>query len=116
MGASLLLISGSTPFPGPWTLLPVLGTLLLIVAGSHREGAITHVLQTRPMVRIGDWSYSIYLWHWPLIVFATLLWPQIAWAPLVAAGVSFAPAIASYNFIEEPIRHYERTKGRHPPS
>jgi peptidoglycan/LPS O-acetylase OafA/YrhL len=109
--ASLWIISSETRFPGPWTLLPVLGTLVLIAAGSRSRGVITRLLAARPMVKIGDWSYSLYLWHWPLIVFATLLWPETAWAPAAAAAVSFAPAIASYNWVEEPMRRVrERTR------
>jgi hypothetical protein len=57
----------------------------------------------RPLVRVGDWSYSLYLWHWPLIVFAVLLWPE-SWIPLAAAAISFVPAVASYHWVENPIR------------
>jgi hypothetical protein len=56
------------------------------------------------MVKIGDWSYSIYLWHWPFIVFAVLLWPAVPYAGVLAAGLSFVPALASYVFVEQPIR------------
>lgn len=102
--ASLFLFDGSTVFPGVATLLPVFGTLGLLLAGTFRAGAAYRVLSTPPMVRIGDWSYSIYLWHWPLIVFATLLWPDTGWAALLAALVSFLPAIASYRWLETPFR------------
>jgi hypothetical protein len=58
------------------------------------------------MVRIGDWSYSIYLWHWPLIVFAKNSLPTDAewWLPVVALA-SLAPALASYHWVEQPIRN-----------
>jgi peptidoglycan/LPS O-acetylase OafA/YrhL len=102
--ASLWLITGSTPFPGAWTLLPVLGTLLLLYVGTHDSNIVTRALGTRPLVKIGDWSYSIYLWHWPFIVFAVLLWPERPHARLLAAGLSFAPALASYIWVEQPIR------------
>lgn len=58
--ASLWLITDATPFPGPWTLVPVVGTLLLLLAGSHRNNYSTRALSNKPLVRIGDWSYSIY--------------------------------------------------------
>lgn len=102
--ASLWLIGDRTPFPGAWTLLPVAGTLLLLAAGSDQENAASRVLATRPLVMIGDWSYSIYLWHWPLIVFATLIWPESESARVAASVLSLAPALASYGWIEQPLR------------
>ena len=102
--ASLFLITGSTPFPGIATLVPVLGTLLLLMAGRVGDGVTSRALSNAPLVRIGDWSYSIYLWHWPLIVFATLLWPHSPWAAPLAAAFSFLPAMASYRWVETPLR------------
>ena len=96
-------ITSDTPFPGFWTLLPVSGTLLLIVAGTT-SNSISAGLSTHAMVKVGDWSYSLYLWHWPFIVFAILIWPVIWFAPLVAALVSFIPALMSYYLVEQRIR------------
>jgi len=104
LAASLWFITGTTPFPGVWTLLPVCGTLLLLIAGTSPEAPTTRLLSTLPAVRIGDWSYSIYLWHWPFIVFAALIWPESPGALLTAAALSFAPALASYRWVETPIR------------
>ncbi|MEI7439732.1 MAG: acyltransferase, partial [Thermoleophilia bacterium] len=56
LAASLWLITGTTPFPGVWTLLPVCGTLLLLIAGTSPEAPTTRLLSTLPAVRIGDWS------------------------------------------------------------
>jgi peptidoglycan/LPS O-acetylase OafA/YrhL len=95
--ASFTLIDGTTAYPGAWTLLPVGATVLLIAAEAR-------VLSVAPLVRIGDWSYSIYLWHWPCIVFATLLWPEAGHARTVAAACSFLPALASYRWVERPFR------------
>jgi peptidoglycan/LPS O-acetylase OafA/YrhL len=102
--ASAFLISGDTPFPGAWTLLPVLGTILLIRAGSQPANSISRGLALRPIVSLGDVSYSWYLWHWPLIVFATLVWPGSSLAPLIAAILSLLPSVASYRWVEQPIR------------
>lgn len=102
--ASLWLFSADTRFPGIWTLLPVLGTVLLIHCGTGASSGVTRALAARPMALIGDRSYSIYLWHWPLVVFATLLWPETPYAPLGAALLSLAPALASYRWVEQPIR------------
>lgn len=102
--ASLFIIDGTTRIPGPWTLLPVVGTMLLLISGFAENSMVTRFLASSPMVKIGDWSYSIYLWHWPLIVFARLLWPDSSTALLLAAIVSFAPAIISFHYVEQPIR------------
>lgn len=102
--ASLWLITEETPFPGPWTLLPVLGTALVIAAGSVGHAGISKVLSTRPMVAVGDRSYSLYLWHWPVIVFAGVLWPGHSWVLVAAALISILPAVASYRWVEQPFR------------
>ncbi len=97
-------ITDTTPFPGPWTLVPVAAAMLLILAGTSPKSPTSRLLSTRPMVKIGDWSYSIYLWHWPLIVFAVVIWPFNFWAPIIAAVVAWIPAVASYRWVEQPIR------------
>lgn len=106
--ASLWMITERTPFPSMWTLLPVGGTALLIMSGStsHRVSA---ALSSTPMVRIGDWSYSIYLWHWPLIVVAGIAFPNVQSVEVVAAAVSVVPALLSYRLVEEPIRNRDFT-------
>jgi len=102
---SLWLISESATFPGPWTLLPVSGTLLLIFSGTQ-DNAVSRSLSTSPMVRMGDWSYSVYLWHWPFIVFSIYIWPFSSYAPVLAVLVAFVPALASYHWLEQPIRQH----------
>lgn len=104
VATSLWTISGQTLFPSKWTLLPVVGTTLLLLAGIFPGNLVSRLLGTRPMVVLGDWSYSLYLWHWPLIVFAGVLWPGSEIALVAAAAVSFAPAAASYRWVEQPIR------------
>jgi len=121
IGAGMLLFSlweieATTPFPGPWTLLPVIASLFLISAagatdapitratGSLRVNMIGTLLASRPMVRLGDWSYSIYLWHWPFIVLAVVAWPTLPGVRLLAACASVLPALLSYRFLEQPIR------------
>lgn len=103
---SLVAITGESRFPGSITLIPVVGSLALLLAGQVQESTTHKVLSTSPMVRIGDWSYSIYLWHWPLIVFATLTWPGVWWVAPLAAALSFIPAVASYTWVETPLRSY----------
>jgi peptidoglycan/LPS O-acetylase OafA/YrhL len=110
--ASFWLISSATPFPGPWTLLPVLGTGLLLIGGLASNTLISRVLASRPLLWVGDRSYSIYLWHWPFIVFAATLWPGNFVAVLIAGAVSVIPAWASYRWIEQPIRNRTFTRPR----
>lgn len=98
-------------WPGPWTLLPVVGASLIVWSGPPSEHiSRLHALAGSAWVRrIGDWSYSIYLWHWPLWVF------MLAWLesrgqtlqPLHTAGlliVVLALGFLSYRYIEQPIR------------
>lgn len=112
MIAGFAMIDGARPFPGVWALLPGLGTAFVIIGGlKGPRGAILRAFSSRPMVRIGDWSYSLYLWHWPFIVFTTMIWPSVSWAPVAAAALSFIPAIASYHLVEEPLRRREWSSG-----
>lgn len=66
---SALWFTDRSPFPGWIALLPVIGTLLVII-GDEPEGRVSpqRVLDTRPMQWLGDISYGMYLWHFPLIV------------------------------------------------
>jgi peptidoglycan/LPS O-acetylase OafA/YrhL len=70
--ASQFVLNGSTPFPGWIVLLPVGGTLAMIAGGSSRgHYSPWRLTSARPMTFLGDISYSLYLWHWPIIVFWT---------------------------------------------
>lgn len=99
--ASFLLIRESDTTPGPTTLVPVVATSVLLWAGVAPNRVSGGLLSWRPMVFIGDISYSWYLWHWPLIVFATVLVPGSGW---IAAILSIGPAVASYYWLENPLR------------
>ena len=101
---SAVWIDGGDVFPGFVALAPVAGTVLVIIAGGLGVNAVSRALATRPMTAIGDMSYSIYLWHWPIIVFALALWPH-PWTGVVAAAVSFIPAYLAYRYVEQPIRY-----------
>jgi peptidoglycan/LPS O-acetylase OafA/YrhL len=72
------LIDGVKEFPGPWALVPVGATMLMILAGanlqsrpgrSDRMPLPNRLLATRPLVALGTMAYSLYLWHWPLLIF-----------------------------------------------
>lgn len=103
IGLATFTFDGLTPFPGSAAIIPVLGTMALIM-GNEPTGPIHRVLSSGPAQWIGDRSYSWYLWHWPMIVFADGLWPTSSVAVPLAAAVSIVPAMASFDYIEEPIR------------
>ena len=90
-------ISGTTGYPSWNALLPVGGAALAIAAGPAFLGV-------RPLAWVGDVSYSWYLWHWPLIVFAAALYPGSPAATRLAAVASIGPAYLSYRYVETPIR------------
>ena len=110
---SMIVISPSSLFPGFIVLLPTTGALLLLWAGSSVESSspIQRGLASPVMVYLGDRSYSLYLWHWPVIYFAVVLFPspRTAW---IAAIVSFFPALASFRFVEQPLRLSKTWVGR----
>lgn len=70
IAAASILFTPLTPFPGYWALIPVLGTAAVIYAGPGAEGrgAFASMLAVRPVQWVGDVSYSLYLWHWPVLV------------------------------------------------
>ena len=117
LGAALLCVvalrlSETDPFPGWLALAPVLATVLLLTAGSAstatRRNVLPRLLSWRPLVRLGDLSYSWYLWHWPVIVLAKASFPETRGVALIAALGSLAPAIASYRLVERPIHRGHR--------
>ena len=102
--ASMFVISESDRFPGPWTLLPVASTAVLILGGSNALNVVSRGLSLKPLTVIGDMSYSIYLWHWPFVVFAGSLFPSSRLPLLVATILSLVPAAISYLLVEKPNR------------
>ena len=104
-------IDGTTPFPGTAALWPVAGTALMIVAGTRTRAGIPGVLGLGPLATVGDYSYSWYLWHWPLIVFFASLLPKEGTAPIIGAAVSIVPAWLSYRFLESRLRRDRRIRG-----
>jgi peptidoglycan/LPS O-acetylase OafA/YrhL len=97
------LMNEGSSFPGWSALVPVLATALLI-AGGVTSNAFRPLLEVRGMVWIGKVSYSWYLWHWPLAVFAVVLFPESQWALTVSALVALAIAEASRRLVEDPFR------------
>lgn len=109
IGWAMLRFSGATAFPGLNALYPVLGTLMILHAG--RTGSIisTMLASTVPTF-IGRISYSLYLWHWPIIVFWTYR-TDGEWRlreQLLIVLLSMLVAWLSWRFVEEPFRTSRR--------
>tara|TARA_R110000751_G_scaffold146094_7_gene249844 strand:- start:75061 stop:76956 length:1896 start_codon:yes stop_codon:yes gene_type:complete len=103
--ASFVSFDTKTPFPGIYTLLPVAGTVLLIVY-ANSETWIGRLLANPVPVRLGLVSYSAYLWHQPLFAFTRIrLLEEPAWQLMLClSAVSFALAGMTWKFIEQPFR------------
>ncbi|MER7796518.1 acyltransferase family protein [Microbacterium sp. NPDC096154] len=108
---SAVLFDENTAFPGWIALVPVLATATLLWAGdSDSTWAPQYLAKAAPVQLIGDTSYAIYLWHWPLIVGFTALAgraPGWKWA-LVIGAASVALAIATKQLVEDPVRSTPR--------
>ena len=114
LAASFLYTSTSPAFPGSAALLPTLASAAVIAGGLNGRASkgVGRLLGLRPMRWIGDISYSLYLWHWPLVVVATYLLGgelRFRWG-LVVVVFSILPAWLSYRFIENPFRDWKRLK------
>ncbi|GAA2301375.1 acyltransferase family protein [Glycomyces scopariae] len=113
--ASGVLYDASTPFPGYTALLPVLGTAAVIAAGSGAKNPASSLLATGPFQYVGKISYSLYLWHWPILILIPLAIDAEVGLGLntVLLLATIAVAQLSYLYIEEPIRNARLLKSRH---
>ena len=115
------LYSKATPFPGFAAVPPCFGAALFLWACNHDPGSdvrslpfAARLLTARPFVFVGLISYSLYLWHWPLIVFASY------WAPmpltlrhrLTLAGAGLICGIVSWRYVETPFRNRDVCRSR----
>jgi hypothetical protein len=101
---SAFLINKDMVFPGYLALIPVLSTAALLTQGASVSWVNTRLLSNKILVAMGDRSYSWYLWHWPMIVFAQRLFPSVSYVGIFAALFSLIPAELSYRFVETPWR------------
>lgn len=107
-----LLLDEALPFPGLLALLPVVGTVLLLVSGAGERqaggklaGGPTAVLSLPPMQSIGRLSYSLYLWHWPVIVYAGMVTAELSGLDRFAClALTLMLSIFTYHVIENPVR------------
>ncbi|MCV7168075.1 acyltransferase family protein [Mycobacterium stomatepiae] len=111
------LVDGVDEFPGPWALIPVGATVLMILAGANLPGdpgtggrmpLPNRLLATRPLVELGAIAYSLYLWHWPLLIF-WLSYSGHKHADFVeGAAVLLISGVLAYlttQLVEDPLRY-----------
>ena len=107
-------------WPSGWALLPTGSAALVLWAGwQGSDWGPGRLLGTRPMVWLGGMSYSVYLWHWPVIVLGgwTVEYltgePMPHWATVLVAAASLWPAWISWRYLEQPL-HYGTFLRRRP--
>ena len=102
------LFDRNTPFPGIAAILPCAGTALVLWANSLHPTRSAKLLSKRPLTFVGKISYSLYLWHWPVLVFSSVWWTLglTSWtvrALLLIASAGFATL--SWKYVEAPFRN-----------
>jgi peptidoglycan/LPS O-acetylase OafA/YrhL len=117
IGWGVFSYSHDTTFPGLHALAPCFGAALIIFSG-HKPASglplVNRILSTSPFVFVGLLSYSLYLWHWPVFIFARA--PHWAfwgfkdiplWLQLI---VTMVLTLLSWRIVEEPFKHWKTTK------
>ncbi|MDB5707518.1 MAG: O-antigen acetylase [Sphingomonas bacterium] len=105
IGGAILFLSRASPFPGLNALAPVLGSALILYGTRAPRSRVAGLLRIRPLVAIGLISYSLYLWHWPMIIFGGYyaIDPSSHVKPVMAL-LAFPVAWLSWRFVELPFR------------
>jgi hypothetical protein len=111
------LINGVKEFPGPWALVPVGATMLFILTGANRHAdphtggklpAPNRLLATKPFVWLGSIAYSLYLWHWPLLIFWLVYADRQRVGFLDGASVLLVSVLLAWlttKYVENPLRY-----------
>ncbi|WP_336625249.1 MULTISPECIES: acyltransferase family protein [unclassified Microbacterium] len=104
--ASFFVLEPSAPgFPGPWAAVPVGATALVILGGAVTPPVVLFPLTNRLSGAIGDASYSLYLWHFPVVVFAAAFLPASGWSLAVILLAVAVLGSVSYLLVEQPLRY-----------
>lgn len=108
------LFDGARQFPGPEALWPVIGVCLILASGhSGLAWGGDRLLATRFFQRFGDISYSLYLWHWPILIFALTLTERSRPTPLIVAYVLALSILMGYigkTFFEDGLARWKALK------
>jgi peptidoglycan/LPS O-acetylase OafA/YrhL len=104
IGAAFWLITDQLSFPGPWAALPVVATALVIIGGIGGPQRYLFPLHNPVSVWLGSISYSLYLWHFPVIAFLLILVPtQTALTTGVVLAIILAISVVAYYLVEQPF-------------
>lgn len=109
LGFALIFASAATlddrrVYPGFWALFPSVGAALVIASGCFNRASQTSVFVHPILIRIGDYSYSLYLWHWPLFIIAfSLGYEGNVYVTMGVIALAFAFSVVTYHFIEQPF-------------
>lgn len=107
---SLFWINDASDFPGLNAFYPSIGTALLIIAGGAGSRVVKSIFTPRPVVAIGLISYSMYLWHWPVLAFLRYFYGDLDPIRIcLALGIIAILSIVSYRFVERPARQWRAT-------
>lgn len=109
---SMVMFTNNMPFPGVAAILPCAGAAMIVWSGQSTTTQISRFLAWKPLTYVGKLSYSLYLVHWPVIVFGKLLQPSLSHFvfAIAAASASVVLAAVSFWFIETPLRYGTLTK------
>jgi len=103
VAVATLTFDETTAFPSYNALLPVLGTAALVAAGCGREARLSRLLGRQPLRYLGDLSFSIYLWHWPVLILgARHVDGWVGTSALLA--ITLVLSSLSYHFVEQPFQ------------
>lgn len=101
---SLFVITTASTWPAPMALLPVLSTMAVIASGTGGDAGFNPILTNRPAQYVGDLSYSLYLWHFPVIILYGAYETDHDWKFYTVTLVLIAIlSAASYHAVEKPI-------------
>lgn len=113
MAGSFVGISEAARFPGFNALMPTLGTALVLHAGSRgAANYVSHLIANRLFVFFGNISYSLYLWHWPILAYMRIIYGNQLPFPAASMAVLSATflSVLSYRFVEKPIMKYPTSR------
>ncbi|MCV6980879.1 acyltransferase [Mycolicibacterium pulveris] len=105
-----ILIDGAAQFPGPWALVPVGATILLILSGAGTEANLpwpNRLMATPALVTLGAMAYALYLWHWPLLIFSMAFLDRHTVGlrgGLLVFAASLLLAYLTLRLVEDPLR------------
>ena len=104
-------LTAEMPYPGLAALLPTAGAVALLYGGGAPSGPV-RLLAAAPLRFLGKISYSLYLWHWPLLVLPLMFLERALTGVEVVASVAVAIGVSwlSWRFVEQPFRYGDRSR------